>query len=210
MNKSWIKSYRDLLKNPISSHPLQMALWCRILLMASYEERDFIFNGKKIHIKPGQFVTGRLELSKESGIPGSNIERYFNLWETGHLIGQQKTNKYRLITILNWNKYQTMDNKLDMKWTTSGQQVDTINKDNKDNKERGELSPTEFFKDSSKQKEIEDWLISKNFDIQLVQQQMFSFINYWTEEDSKGKQRWQKQQTFQIKNRFVTWFSRIK
>ena len=38
---------------------------------------------------------------------------------------------------------------------------------------------------------------------------MLKFISYWTELDKSGrKQRWEKQETFEVARRLVTWFSK--
>ena len=50
--------------------------------------------------------------------------------ENEHQIEQQKTTKYRLITILNWNQFQTRTSE----WTANGQQADTYKNDNNENK----------------------------------------------------------------------------
>lgn len=96
-----------------------------------------MWNNQIIVIKEGQLVTGREKLSKETGIPESTVERILNYLEKEHQIGQQKTTKYRLITIVNWEKYQVADNK----WTTNGQQMDTYKNDKNDkNKYRADKS----------------------------------------------------------------------
>lgn len=41
--------------------------------------------------------------------------------------------------------------------------------------------------------------------------EIVKFANYWTELNSTGtKQRWQKQETFEIGRRLITWFGNIK
>ena len=124
MENGWIKIYRKLLDNPISSKPNYLALWVHLLLMASHEDTDFIWNGNVIKLKKGQFVTGRKQLSHRTGIKETTIERVLDLYEKCGKIGQQKTTKYRLITILKWNEYQVVDSKR----TTNGQQTDTFKK----------------------------------------------------------------------------------
>ena len=99
-----------------------MSLWLHLLCMASHCESEFLWNGELKTIRIGQFITGRKELSKQTGIPETTIERILKVLESGHQIQQQKTTKYRLITILNWSKYQVVDNKR----TTNGQQTDTF------------------------------------------------------------------------------------
>ena len=88
-----------------------------------------MFNGQIIIIKEGQLITGRKKLAEATGIADTTIERILNHFEkTGRQIEQQKTNKYRLITIINWPKYQSENSKTDNKWTTDGQQTDTFKK----------------------------------------------------------------------------------
>ena len=99
-----------------------MSLWLHLLCMASHCESEFLWNGELKTIQIGQLITGRKELSKQTGIPETTIERILKVLESGHQIQQQKTTKYRLITILNWSKYQVVDNKR----TTNGQQTDTF------------------------------------------------------------------------------------
>ncbi len=110
-----------------ANKPAYVALWVHLLMMANHQDREFLWNGGIIKLKPGQFVTGRKALSEASGVSETTVERILNLFEVEQQIGQQKTTKYRLITILNWDKYQIVDNKR----TTSGQQADTNKNDKK-------------------------------------------------------------------------------
>lgn len=125
----WVKIHRKLLDNPIASKPQYVAVWLHLLLMATHSESSFIWNNKKITLKPGQFVTGRKKLSVLTGVKSTNLERILNYLENEHQIGQQKTTKYRVITILKWNEYQKLDSKVDNKRTTNGQQTDTFKND---------------------------------------------------------------------------------
>lgn len=125
MNSGWIKLHRKLLDNPISRKPAWCALWVTLLLLANHDNRNkFIWNGKEIEQKAGEFVTGRKSLSEQTGIPESTIEDILKFLENSCQIRQQKTTKYRLITIVKWNEYQETDNKA----TTKQQQSDTIKK----------------------------------------------------------------------------------
>lgn len=172
-NNGWIKIHRKLLENPIASNPNYLALWIHLLLLANHDEgKQFIWNGEVITQKAGQFITGRKKLSQQSGISQTTIERILTFLEKSKIIGQQKNNKYRLITILKWNLYQKVDNKR----TTDGQQTDTIknynnNKKDTSNKLQGvneaiklfeAVNPTyeSLFKNTTERKAIE-YLITK-------------------------------------------------
>lgn len=124
-NNGWIKLHRKLLDNPLATKPSWAWLWIVLLLLANHDEDDsFIWNGKEVTLRKGQFITGRKKLNELTGIPETTIERILKYLENGQQIGQQKTTKYRCITILKWNQHQERTEKR----TTNGQQTDTFKK----------------------------------------------------------------------------------
>jgi len=133
MNNGWIKLHRKLIDKGFFKRPQYLVLWIYLLLTANHAEKEFMWNGNTIIVKEGQLITGRKELAKQTGISETTIERILNYLESEHQIGQQKTTKYRLITIINWSEYQKVDSTSDNKRTTNGQQTDT-NKNDKKNK----------------------------------------------------------------------------
>jgi DNA-binding transcriptional regulator YhcF (GntR family) len=119
MGNGWIKLHRKILDNPISKKPVWSWLWIVLLLKANHDPKKFIWNGRSILVNSGQFITGRKELSKETGINESSIQRILKYLEIEHQIEQQKTTKYRLITIVKWEDYQNLNIKSNNKRTTS-------------------------------------------------------------------------------------------
>lgn len=137
MENGWILLHRKIIDNPICKKPVWAWLWTVLLLLASHKEKDdFIWNGKPIKLKKGQFITGRKRLKEITGIAESTIEDILKYLESQQQIQQQKTTKFRLITILKWDTYQKRDIKSDNRATTEQQQSDTINKGNKDNNDK--------------------------------------------------------------------------
>lgn len=137
MENGWVKLHRKILENPIVRKPNYLALWVVLLLKANHKDNKMIWNNDILIIKEGQLLTGRKELSKETGIPEGTLEGILTAMEKNqHLIQQQKTTKYRIITILNWKNYQHSDNTSDNKPTTNQQQTDTNKNDNKDKNEK--------------------------------------------------------------------------
>lgn len=125
MENGWIKLHRKLLDNPIAKKPAWLTVWVHLLLLANHQEKSFIWNGTAITIHQGQLITGRNELAKQCGVSPSLVERVLKYLEIEQQIGQQKTTKYRLITVLKWKDYQKSDSTSDNKRTTDGQQADT-------------------------------------------------------------------------------------
>lgn len=89
-----------------------------------------MLGGERITCLPGQFTTGRKQLSLYSGISESKVERLLTLMETEQQIEQRKTTVNRLITIRNWKEYQESEQRngqrLNNDRTTSEQRVNTL------------------------------------------------------------------------------------
>lgn len=125
----WVKIYRKIQSKGYYKRSEYVHLWLHLLLKANHRKVEFMWNGKLIIIKEGQLITGRKSLSLETGIPESTIERILKLLENEQQIEQEKTTKFRIITIINWKEYQG-EQQADNKWTTNGQQADTNKNDN--------------------------------------------------------------------------------
>lgn len=144
MDQGWVKLHRKILENPIIQKPNYLALWIVLLLKANHKEKNFMWNGNIIVVKEGQMITGRKELSKETSIPESTIEDILKFLERQHQIQQQKTTKYRIITIVNWIKHQDKNSKSNNKATTKQQQSDTNKNVKNEKKEDTETSSVDI------------------------------------------------------------------
>ena len=129
MHRGYFKFWRCFQDNPRSNDPDYVALWLRLLMLATHKPRNVIFKGKRITIKPGQFLTGRIFLADKTGINQSKIERLLKNLKTEQQIEQQTSNVNRLITIVNWEKYQANEQQIEQpvnnQRTTSEQPVNT-------------------------------------------------------------------------------------
>ncbi len=122
--------HRKLLDHPVFKNPKALQLWLALLLLAQHSESRFEWNGRFQTLKAGQLLTGRKKLSELTGIKPSTIVNILKMLESEQQINQQKTTKYTIITIVNWDKYQnktTNEQQADNKLTTDCQQSDTYN-----------------------------------------------------------------------------------
>lgn len=118
----FIKIDRAILDNPIVCKDSDYyAVWNYLLLNATHKEYAAVFQGEKIVLKPGQLITGREIIGKKFKIDPSKVQRILKTFENEQQIEQQTSNKNRLISIINWDKYQILNNKT----TTSEQQLNT-------------------------------------------------------------------------------------
>lgn len=108
--EGWIKLYRSTLENPIvckdSDH---LAIWAYLLMKATHKGYDVVFGGKRITLQPGQLITGRREISRTLSLHESKVQRVLTRFKNEHQIEQRANNQNRLVSIINWNKYQNAE-----------------------------------------------------------------------------------------------------
>lgn len=131
----WVKLHRKMLDNPIIMKDAEyLAVWMYLLLNATHSEYPALFKGEKIMLQPGQLITGRKSIAGTLLISESKVTRILNTFEIEQQIEQQTSNKNRLITVVNWDKYQLCDQQIEQQLnnnrTTTEQQLNT-NKKNK-------------------------------------------------------------------------------
>lgn len=133
--QGWVKLHRQMLDSSFHNKPSYVSLWVTLLLMANHKTTKFMWNGEETEVKSGQIITGRKALSEQTGIAESTIEDILKVLKRQHQIQQQTTTKYRLITILNWDTYQSSDSTSNNKATTKQQQTDTYKNDKNEKKD---------------------------------------------------------------------------
>lgn len=132
-NLGWVKIHRKILDNPIAKKPSWAWLWIFLLLNANHEDKRFIFNNRDILVKRGELITGRKQLSKKSGVTQQSIRSALEYLKSTNQITIKPTNKFSIITILNYETYQEVTSKLTNQQPASNQQA-TTNKNDKNDK----------------------------------------------------------------------------
>lgn len=148
-NNGWIKLYRKVWDNPVVTKDCEsFVVWVYLLTNATHKETDVWFGGNKITLKPGQLITGRKKIALDTGISESKVRRILETFKIDQQISQQTSNKNRLITIVNWDKYQQIDQQIDQQLTNNRPTTDQQPTTNKNNKEYKECK--EVFSDTPK------------------------------------------------------------
>lgn len=114
MKNGFIKLYRKVLENPVvCKDGDHLAVWIYLLLDATHSERYALFGGKKILLKPGETVTDRKTISRALNVSESKIQRILNLFKSEQQIEQQTSTRNRLITVINWQDYQSSEQQIE-------------------------------------------------------------------------------------------------
>jgi hypothetical protein len=107
MQQGYIKLYRSALSHGwLRNHKLWI-LWCYLLLKASYCGRTVLHGSSKITLDPGQLIFGRRAASLETGLSEQAIRSTIKILVDAKNITIQTTNRFSIITLVNWGLYQS-------------------------------------------------------------------------------------------------------
>lgn len=169
-------------------------LWLHLLLNANHTDRWQ--NG--ILVKRGQVLTGRKQLAKELNFSEQTVRTCLNRLKSTNEITIESTNRFSLITLINWDKYQLSDgltnqqiNQQINQQVTSNQpatnQQVTTNNNVKNDKNLKKEKEKEIYKEKEREKssfqkptleELDEY--SKSIGFELDSQ---AFLDFY---DSKG------------------------
>lgn len=137
LHNGWVKLHRVLKDKPIwkCSTPEQKTILITILLMVNHEEAEWEWQGNKFKVKPGQKITSLDSIAKEAGkgITIQNIRTALVKFEKYGFLTNQSTKTGRLITIENWELYQSKEENQQSEQQRPNKEL-TPNKNNKNDK----------------------------------------------------------------------------
>lgn len=132
--------HRKILHSVVFDDPITLKVWIWCLSKVSYKERDFILGGQVVHVKKGQFVTGRESASKELKIGEQVYRNRISILKKLGKITVKSTSRFSKITVVNWEYYQQSFRNTTSRQPADNQPTTTNNKENKENKLLGETS----------------------------------------------------------------------
>lgn len=103
----WIKLWRSVFDSALwdcSDSTLRVAIW--MLLRAGHTESKFMFNGREITLKPGQFISGRFAGAKECRMKPSTFYDAIRRLNTIKFSDTKSDNKKTIFTVIKWAQYQ--------------------------------------------------------------------------------------------------------
>jgi hypothetical protein len=137
-------------------------------------------------------------------------------------ITSHSTNTFTHIQLQKWEQYQTsITSEVTNQQQTNNKPI-TTTKESKEGKERKNNTNTEiaisqkneneelFEKIQNDTDSILDSMNIPELQIENAKRELFKFWNYWTEKDMRGKERWRKQPTFEVKRRLTSWLLNTK
>lgn len=107
----WIKLHRQLQECPIwyGERFSKGQAWVDLLMLANHSDKDILFNGEIVTIKRGQYLTSMVKLSEKWLWNRKTVLSFLKLLEKDKMIVRKSDNKKTLITIENYEIYQSKD-----------------------------------------------------------------------------------------------------
>lgn len=114
-NKGWVKLWRDQFNNWVSERKpwCDGYAWSYLYAQANHKGGTVNFRNEYIPIERGEFLTSKLQLQKKFGWTYRHVENFLKALENDKMVRNRTTNRYILITIINYEKYQGKDDKND-------------------------------------------------------------------------------------------------
>jgi len=127
--EGWIKIHRKITEWEWYSDPITKSVFFDLLLTANHEPRRY--KGHDILI--GQTISGYPAMAKRLGISVQNARTAINhLKSTGELT-VQSTNRFSIITLLNYTKYQLTQNETNQQTNSPANSQLTVNQQSTNN-----------------------------------------------------------------------------
>lgn len=190
MANGYIKVHRKMMEWGWYKDANTMRVFFHLLLNANYTEGEFM----GYRVKPGQVVCGRKQLAEDLGLSERAVRTAINHLKSTNEVTTKTTNKFTIITIENWGKYQLDDDINDQQNDQqSDQQVtnkrpasdhNIRNKEGKNERNKGKPSPPSF-------EEVCDYVRSMNYEMDPE-----AFYDYyqdtnWTRKNGMHIKDWQ-------------------
>ena len=107
MHRGYIKLWRKGLDTPFLKNPVLWTFWTWCLMKASHQKHTVMVGLQEITLNPGDFVFGRNQASTETGISQQKIRTCLKYLEKAQNLTIKPTNKFSIISITNWDIYQS-------------------------------------------------------------------------------------------------------
>jgi len=177
---SYIKLDRNILNWRWFSDPCTRDVFIYCLLKANWKDG----NWRNVAYKRGQFITSLPTMSEELGFSVRNIRTALeHLKSTGELT-DKTTNKFRIITVINYDKYQNNDRQTDKQPTGNRHSTDsqpTADKEYKEYKEyKNSSSKNKPTTEPPTKEEIKEFVKSHKLNVNVEK-----FIDYYSMTDWK-------------------------
>jgi uncharacterized phage protein (TIGR02220 family) len=126
-DQGWVCFYRKIKTWEWYSTPNMLHILFHLIVSANHKDGKW----QGVDVKRGQLITGRKAISVDTGISEQSVRTCLTRLERTGEITQKSTNKFSIITVCNYDDYQTQENPTNQQLTSNqpatNQQLTTNN-----------------------------------------------------------------------------------
>lgn len=109
-HQGYIKLWRKSIDSRLIKNHNVWIFWTWCLLKANYrKDHKQVVGFQEVVLQPGQFIFGLKKASEQTGLSLQNIRTCIKFLEKCKNLTCKSTNKFSVITIINWDTYQGND-----------------------------------------------------------------------------------------------------
>ena len=106
--KGWIILHRSVMDHWVWLSEKHFKRWIELIFLASWEDKTLDFGTKQIKIKRGQFATSYRQLQYNWNTSPSGVQSFLKMLQKSKMMKyRNNNNEMTIITILNYDKYQS-------------------------------------------------------------------------------------------------------
>jgi len=106
MHRGYVCMWRKSLDSSVFKNANVWYFWSWCLMKASHKKYTAVLEFKEVNIEPGQFIFGRRKAAKELSLSEQEIRTCVRFLEKIKNITQTSTQRFSIISIVNWDIYQ--------------------------------------------------------------------------------------------------------
>ena len=142
MKNGWVKLHRKIKDNLVWTNDKALKIFINCLFRANFEDKTIFVGRKKVKLKAGQFVTSYPKFAQEVGYSQSTAYYWLELLELERMIERLPKGSYTIITVLNYDRYQGIERKVERLKKGQRKVKETEKKDKKEKKDKNKREST--------------------------------------------------------------------
>lgn len=177
MKQGYIRLWRKSLDSGLIRNHKVWIFWTWCLLKANHEHNHKQVVGfNEVILQPGDFVFGRAAAAEETGLSEQNIRTCLKFLEKSKNLTIKSTNKFSIISIINWNSYQYIEDETNQQ---TNQHLTSIQPASNHKQEHLNKEVTTPLPPKGKDVELKDFLL-KNIpdDLSFLKNNILEFFKY--------------------------------
>lgn len=106
MHRGYVKLWRKSIDSGFLGNAEAWQLLCWCLIKASHRQHKILVGKQIVELQPGQLIFGRKTAAHELNSTERKIRTSLKLLENAEFLTSKTTNKFTVISIVNWHSYQ--------------------------------------------------------------------------------------------------------